>query len=102
MPEDRAYNRLVALRPAPATSEEGLQRADSLYDILVEIGFNDRPVVRGRGSGIFWHGARPGFTPTAGCVATTLHVLARLAPFLNARTRIVIGEGYPRVRIRGA
>lgn len=98
MPDDRAYNRLVTSRPPPVTSEEWLERADDLYDILVEIGFNDRPVVRGRGSGIFWHGARPGFTPTAGCVATSLPVLARLAPFLDARTRIVIGEGYSRRR----
>jgi L,D-peptidoglycan transpeptidase YkuD (ErfK/YbiS/YcfS/YnhG family) len=91
LPEDRAYNRLVRGRPAPPGSQEWLMRADGLYDIIVEIGFNDRPVVRHRGSGIFWHVARPGLTPTAGCVATTREALRRLLPRIGPRTRIRIG-----------
>jgi L,D-peptidoglycan transpeptidase YkuD (ErfK/YbiS/YcfS/YnhG family) len=91
LPEDRAYNRLVSRRPAPPDSQEWLTRTDRLYDILVEIGFNDGPVVKNRGSGIFWHVARPGFTPTAGCVATTLEALQRILPRVGPRTRIRIG-----------
>ena len=34
---------------------------------------------RGRGSAIFFHLARPGFTPTQGCVAVTEKVMARSA-----------------------
>jgi L,D-peptidoglycan transpeptidase YkuD (ErfK/YbiS/YcfS/YnhG family) len=90
-PADRAYNRLVTSRPAPPDSQEWLSRQDRLYDVIVEIGFNDRPVVRNRGSGIFWHVARPGFTPTAGCVATTLDGLLRALPRVGPRTRIRIG-----------
>jgi L,D-peptidoglycan transpeptidase YkuD (ErfK/YbiS/YcfS/YnhG family) len=92
LPDDRAYNRLVTGRPAPAGSQEWLTREDALYDIIVEIGFNDRPVVRHRGSGIFWHVARPGFTPTAGCVATTRATLVRLLSRIGPRTRIRIGR----------
>ena len=33
------------------------------------MGFNDDPVVAGRGSAIFLHLARPDYLPTAGCVA---------------------------------
>ncbi len=88
---DRRYNRLVRDRPPPPASEERLRRRDNLYDIIVEIGFNDRPVVRGKGSGIFWHVARPAFSPTAGCIATSLAALQRILPFIGPHTRIRIG-----------
>lgn len=91
LPDDFAYNRLVTHRPPPAGSQEWLTREDRLYDIIVEIGYNDRPVVRSRGSGIFWHVVRPGFTPTAGCVATTLEAMQRILPMVGPRTRIRIG-----------
>ena len=41
-----------------------------VYNILVVIGFNDDPVVAGKGSAIFLHLAPcPIIAPTAGCVA---------------------------------
>jgi L,D-peptidoglycan transpeptidase YkuD (ErfK/YbiS/YcfS/YnhG family) len=61
------YNRLVR-RPFDARHEE-MWRADALYDIVAELGWNDAPVVPGRGSAIFLHVASPGYGPTAGCVA---------------------------------
>lgn len=66
-PADRNYNRLVT-HPYPASAER-LWRDDRLYDIVVEIGYNDRPRIRGRGSAIFMHlkGAEAG--PTEGCIA---------------------------------
>jgi L,D-peptidoglycan transpeptidase YkuD (ErfK/YbiS/YcfS/YnhG family) len=77
---DRRYNRLID-RP-PAAAEERLRRDDNLYDVIVELGWNDAPVIRGRGSAIFWHLARPGFTPTAGCVAVSRDVFAKVLPRL--------------------
>lgn len=77
---DRRYNRLIDR--APGEAEERLRREDRLYDVIVELGWNDRPVVRGRGSAIFWHLARAGFTPTAGCVAVEGHVFAKVLPRL--------------------
>lgn len=90
-PSDRSYNRLVVSRPMPKGSKEGLWREDRLYDIVIEIGYNDRPVRRHRGSGIFLHLAREGYLPTEGCVAVSLktmrHILARIGP----GTRVWIG-----------
>jgi L,D-peptidoglycan transpeptidase YkuD (ErfK/YbiS/YcfS/YnhG family) len=81
-PADRNYNRKVAL-PFPR-SHEGLWRKDHLYDIVVVLGYNDRPRSRGRGSAIFMHLARPDYGPTAGCIALSrgdmLKLLARLRP----------------------
>lgn len=89
--EDRAYNRLVRLRKKPPVAKEGLWRKDALYDLVVEIGYNDRPALRGKGSGIFLHLARPGFAPSEGCVAVTREALLRLLPHMGPRTRIKIG-----------
>lgn len=73
---DRNYNRKVA-HPYPA-SAEALWRADGLYDVVVVLAHNRRPRVRGRGSAIFLHVARPGHLPTEGCIALARPDLLRL------------------------
>lgn len=80
-PKDRNYNRRVRL-PYSGASVDRLTRADDLYDLVVVLGYNDRPRVKGRGSAIFMHLARPGYTPTAGCIALSrrdLLLLLKLA-----------------------
>ncbi len=64
---DRNYNRPI--RHPYAVSAERLWRQDGLYDIVVVLGYNDRPRVQGRGSAIFMHVAHPDWLPTAGCIA---------------------------------
>ena len=66
-PDDRRYNQRVML-PYDAR-HEALWRADSLYDIIGVLGWNDAPVERGRGSAIFLHLATPDWRPTDGCIA---------------------------------
>lgn len=75
-PNDPAYNRLVK-RPYAASHEE-MWRQDRLYDIVVVLGFNDAPVVAGKGSAIFLHIARSGYAPTEGCIALALPDLVDL------------------------
>ena len=67
--QDPQYNKRVALPYAP--SHEELWRPDDLYDLIVPIGYNDDPVVPGKGSAIFFHVASSGYGPTAGCVAVS-------------------------------
>lgn len=80
-PPDRNYNRLVR-RPYPGSAER-LWRDDHLYDVIIVIGHNDCPRIRGRGSAVFMHVARPGLAPTAGCVALRLPHLLRLLQRLS-------------------
>jgi L,D-peptidoglycan transpeptidase YkuD (ErfK/YbiS/YcfS/YnhG family) len=79
---DRNYNRPVPL-PYPA-SHERLWREDGLYDVVIVLGYNDRPRSLGRGSAIFMHLVRPDYAPTAGCIALSrgdmLKLLGRLKP----------------------
>jgi L,D-peptidoglycan transpeptidase YkuD (ErfK/YbiS/YcfS/YnhG family) len=75
-PRNQDYNRQVDL-PFPA-SHEKLWREDHVYDLIVVLGYNDQPVVPGKGSAIFLHLARPDFSPTEGCVACGLQDLLDL------------------------
>jgi L,D-peptidoglycan transpeptidase YkuD (ErfK/YbiS/YcfS/YnhG family) len=84
VPDDRNYNRPVKI-PYGA-SHETMRRADRLYDACLVLDWNISPRRRGRGSAIFFHLARPDFTPTQGCVAVTAKVMARLLPHLSPRT----------------
>lgn len=84
VPDDRNYNRPVRL--PYAASHEYMQRDDRLYDACLVLDWNISPRKRGRGSAIFFHLARPGFTPTQGCVAITARDMARLLPHLSRRT----------------
>lgn len=61
------YN-LPVSRPFEA-SHEALWREDQAYDLIVELGYNDTPVIDQRGSAIFFHLSKPGFPPTEGCIA---------------------------------
>lgn len=85
---DRNYNRPVSL-PYPASAEH-MWREDGLYDLVVVLDHNQRPRMKGLGSAIFMHCARPGLAPTEGCIALEKKSLHRLLARLGPRTRIVI------------
>jgi L,D-peptidoglycan transpeptidase YkuD (ErfK/YbiS/YcfS/YnhG family) len=87
-PKHRRYNNPVKRLPG----EEGdrLWRKDRLYDLIIELDHNTHPRIAGRGSAVFVHVARPGFGPTAGCVALELPRLYRLLSRIGRRTRIAI------------
>jgi L,D-peptidoglycan transpeptidase YkuD (ErfK/YbiS/YcfS/YnhG family) len=87
-PADRHYNQRVTV--PPGSKADRLRRADNLYDFIVELDHNTRPRVAGRGSAVFIHAARPGFQPTAGCVALQLPVLRRLLARVGPRTQIIV------------
>lgn len=87
-PSDPAYNRLVQL-PYGASAET-LWREDRMYDLIVPLGYNDLPVVPGKGSAIFLHLASPDFAPTAGCVALTRDDLLTVLAAVDENTHVVI------------
>lgn len=87
-PADRRYNR--AFRRSANEPGDRLWRDDGLYDLFIEINHNTKPRVAGRGSAVFIHLARPGFAPTAGCVALRLRDLQTLIRRITPKTRIMI------------
>jgi len=87
-PDDLHYNQHVTL--PFETSCENLWRDDGLYDLIIEIGYNDAPVIPGKGSAIFMHVARKGFEPTEGCVALKREDLLDVLRNCNAESRLII------------
>src|SRR6478735_538932 len=81
-------NRLIKL--SPRYQGDRLTREDHLYDLIVVLGYNDIPRVRDRGSAIFVHLARDGYTPTAGCIGLSRHDLLMLLRHAKRGSPIVV------------
>ena len=87
-PASRNYNRPV--RAPSRDASDRMWREDRLYDLCFVLDQNFSQRAKGRGSAIFFHIARPGLTPTAGCVAISVDAMRRLAPRLAPCAVIVI------------
>ncbi|WP_222857996.1 L,D-transpeptidase family protein [Rhizobium cauense] len=83
-PEDPNYNRLVKAPFRP--SHEEMKRKDRLYDVCLVMDWNITSRARNRGSAIFFHLIKPGYEPTAGCVAVHPRDMRRLLPFMRRGT----------------
>lgn len=87
-PTHPAYNTQVTL-PFAASHEE-LRRKDNIYDIVVVMSHNDNPPIPYKGSAVFFHLAREGFTPTQGCVAITEEAMREILKSVTDDTHMVI------------
>lgn len=90
-PNHSDYNRQVRL-PHPA-AHETMWRDDDLYDLVLVLGHNDDPVIPGMGSAIFLHLARPGYSPTQGCVALARADVEALLAVARPGDAVEIREG---------
>lgn len=88
-PAHPLYNKPVKL-PFDA-SHEKLWRDDHAYDLIVPLGYNDGPIIAGKGSAIFWHLAQPDWRGTEGCVAITKEAMLEILRECSTDTVMVIG-----------
>lgn len=87
-PADPNYNRLVKAPFKP--SHEEMQRQDDLYDVCLVLDWNITSRRRNLGSAIFMHMIRPGYEPTAGCVALHPKDMRRILPYLHKGRKIEV------------
>lgn len=87
-PGDKNYNRYIVF-PCSASAEH-LWRRDDIYDVIVVLGYNDEPIIPGKGSAIFMHVARPDYSPTEGCIALSRADLLEVLKLADANTQIHI------------
>lgn len=87
-PKSPEYNRHVKL--PFAASHEKLWLNNGTYDLIVPIGYNDAPPVSGEGSAIFFHVAKPDYSPTEGCVAVAKTDLLEMLKDIGPTTLIKI------------
>jgi len=87
-PKHAAYNRLVTRRAGGGfrPSHEEMARADGLYDVCLVLDWNISSRKRNGGSAIFFHLIKPGYQPTAGCIAVSARDMQRLLPHLRRGT----------------
>ena len=91
-PTYNSFQRVGCGRTPPFdTSSDGMWQDRAAYPYLAVVEFNMRPVVPGRGSGIFLHAMKNG--PTNGCVSIARDELRRVLRWLrpDAKPSIAIG-----------
>lgn len=87
-PKSKFYNKLAKL--PNKFSNEKLYRKDDIYDIVIVLNYNMRPIIKNKGSAIFIHVAKKNYKPTAGCVALKKKDLIKLLKYINKKTKICI------------
>jgi L,D-peptidoglycan transpeptidase YkuD (ErfK/YbiS/YcfS/YnhG family) len=92
--ESPDYNKWVTRgNDRNATSCEQMRRQDDLYMYGIVVGYNRNPVVKGRGSAIFFHVWKGPTKPTAGCIAMSEYDLVAILSGLDPSQRPVAVVG---------
>ena len=89
-PDDINYNKLVT-SPYVVPVDQ-MWRDDHLYDVVIVLGYNDNPVVAGKGSAIFLHLARPDFSPSAGCVTLSSDDVLRIVREATPQSTVTVTD----------
>ena len=82
------YNREIIL-PFKYKAEK-LYRKSKSYDLFINIKYNYKPTIKGRGSAIFLHLADTNYRPTKGCIAISKKKFLEILPFIKKETKILI------------
>ena len=67
---------------------EKLYRKDKIYDIFINIKYNQAPIVKERGSAIFLHLTNNRYNSTKGCVAILKKDFLKILPLISKNTKI--------------
>ena len=87
-PRSKKYNQLIKL--PNKFRHEKFYRKDHLYDLIIVLNYNMRPVIKNKGSAIFIHLAKRNYYPTKGCIALSKNNLLMILNKINKNTRIKI------------
>ena len=74
-----------------AKSYENLLLSSIDYKYCMVIEYNTNPVIKGKGSAIFFHITSNQYPPTAGCVAVKEQDMLRILAWLDPRKKKYIG-----------
>ena len=87
-PKSKKYNRLVKL-PSKYGYEE-LHRKDNIYDLVLILNYNLKPIIKNKGSAIFIHISRKDYQPTKGCIGLAKKNLLELIQSIKKEEKIKI------------
>ena len=86
-PRSKFYNKEIKL--PSLYSHEKLYRKDNIYDIVVVLNYNFKPVIKNKGSAIFIHVTNK-YKSTQGCIALKKEDLIKLLSAIKKNTKIKI------------
>jgi len=87
-PNNKNYNQLINL-PSRCDHEK-LFKKNNIYDIILVLNYNMKPVVKNKGSAIFIHVAKKNYQPTRGCIALKKIDLLKLLSKIRKNVKIKI------------
>lgn len=87
------YNRWVTRGTTQAASFERMRRDDDLYKLGIVVEYNTHPVIKDRGSAIFFHLWRGKGIATAGCIALAEEDLLKIVRWLDPAARPAVMMG---------
>jgi L,D-peptidoglycan transpeptidase YkuD (ErfK/YbiS/YcfS/YnhG family) len=86
-PRSKFYNKEIKL--PSLYSHEKLYRKDDVYDLIVVLDYNFKPVIKNKGSAIFIH-VTDKYKPTQGCIALNKEDLIKLLSLIKKNTKVKI------------
>jgi L,D-peptidoglycan transpeptidase YkuD (ErfK/YbiS/YcfS/YnhG family) len=89
-PKSKNYNKLIKL-PSDYNHEK-LYKKENIYDIILVLDYNMKPIIKNKGSAIFIHVAKKKFKKTEGCVALNKTFLLKFLKELKKNTIISIAN----------
>ena len=86
-PRSKFYNKEIKL--PSLYSHEKLYRKDNIYDLVVVLNYNFKPIIKNKGSAIFIHVTNK-YKSTQGCIALKKEDLIKLLSVIKKNTKIKI------------
>ena len=87
-PNSKSYNRLIKY-PINSTFEK-LFRKDNIYDVIIVLNYNMKPIIRNKGSAIFLHISKKNYSSTEGCIAINKSHIKKLLTLISKSTKVKI------------
>jgi len=88
-PKSKNYNKEIKI--PNKFSYEKLYRRDNMYDLIIVLSYNIKPIIKNKGSAIFIHIAKNRYIPTEGCIALKKNHLIKILNEIKSNTLIKIG-----------
>ncbi len=87
-PKTKKYNKLIT---TPFKySYEKLYKKENIYDLILVLNYNMKPIKKNKGSAIFIHIAKNNYSDTAGCIAIKKNQLLKILKDIKLDTKVKI------------
>ena len=87
-PNSKNYNQLINW--PNKYSHEKLFKKDNVYDLIIVLNYNMKPIIKNKGSAIFIHVAKNNYQSTQGCIALKKNSLLKLLSKIDKNIQIKI------------